>query len=72
MVKSDGLPKVPCAAPDDVDAQDKIGDGVGGHGVAEAVFAEDEPLIRRAAQDSRQPFVVGKAEDDRRRQKRHR
>jgi hypothetical protein len=56
-------PKVPGAAPDDIDAEEEIGDGVGSHGVAEAVFADDEPLIGCAADDAGEPFIVGKAEE---------
>ena len=68
----DPLPKFPLAAPDDPDAEQKIRDGVRGQRVAEAMFANDEPLIRGAANNSRQPFVVGKTEDERGGQKRQR
>ena len=44
-----GSPEMPCAAPDNIDAQEEIGNSVGGHGIAEAVFADNQPLICRAA-----------------------
>lgn len=36
---------------------------MGGHGVAETFFATNESLIGEAAEDSREPFMVGQAKD---------
>ena len=67
-----GSPKIPRAAPDDPDTEQEIRDGVRRHRVAEPVLAENQPLIRRAAQHAREPFIVGKAKDERGRKKRKR
>src|ERR1043165_6313873 len=61
--RCNALPKIPRAAPHDPCAKQKVRDGVGGHGIAEAIFAEDKTLIRESAENSRQPFIVRKAED---------
>ena len=55
-------PEVPRGFADDPEGEEKVGDGVRGHGVAEAVLAEDEPLVGGGAQETSEPFVVREAE----------
>src|SRR5688500_2684704 len=57
-------PEVPLVLPDDPNAEKQIGDGVGGHGVAEAFLAADEPLEEEAAEDAGEPFAVFEPEND--------
>ena len=59
------LPELPIVFPNDPDAEQEVGDGMRGHGVAEAILPEDQALVGAPAQERRQPLVVGKTEDGR-------
>ena len=56
--------KFPVTLPHDPDAEQKIGDGMGGHRVTQPVFADDQPLVGEAAEDAGEPLLMGNAEDD--------
>ena len=47
--KAGDSPKLPSIPAGDPDAQQKIGNGVGRHGIAQAVSSNNEPLERQAA-----------------------
>src|SRR6266516_5644828 len=52
------LPKLPGAFPNYPEGEKEVGDGVGGHGVAETIFADREPLISHATKDTAKPLVM--------------
>jgi hypothetical protein len=58
-------PKIPRALPHHPGAQQKIRDGVRRHRVTEAVLPQDQPMIRKPAQDSRQPLIVAESKNAR-------
>ena len=52
-----GSPKMPCPFVGDPDAEQKIGNRVGGDGIAEMTAPENEPLVGGAADDAGKPLV---------------
>lgn len=58
-------PEEPCSFPGDPGAKQEIGDGMGGHGVAETFMSADEALVDEAAEDASDPLVgVCEPEDE--------
>ena len=58
-------PELPGPFPDDPNREEKIGDRMGGHRVAQAAFANNEPLIGHSAEHATEPLIMGKAENER-------
>ena len=53
---------MPRPAPHDPHAEQKVRDGVGGHGVTQAVFADHQALISERAKNSGEPLMVREPE----------
>ena len=51
------LPEVPGASPKDPEAEQEVGDCVGGHGIAEPGLADHQPLVSQPAENARDPTV---------------
>jgi hypothetical protein len=54
-------PKFPIILPDDPDSEQEIRDGMSGHGIAQAVLSQHEPLKSHAAQNSSNPLIMHKS-----------
>ena len=52
-----GSPEIPCTFPNYPKAEQEVGDGMGGHGVAQALLPDDQPLKSQPAENARQPAV---------------
>ena len=59
------LPELPSPFVYHPQAQKKICDGVGGHRIAEAPFANDKPLISDAAENSGKPLAMDESKEKR-------
>jgi hypothetical protein len=57
------LPKFPIAFPNNPKAEQEICDRVRGHRVTQPFFPANQSLIREAAQNPGEPFVMCEAED---------
>ena len=51
-------PELPRTFQNDPDAQQEIRDSVGGHGIAQAILAQHQPLETEAAKDAAQPLIM--------------